>query len=84
VVGREFFRRGQPRAYHVHLVAEGEALWRQYRAFRGYLRTHARAAVRYADLKRALAAPFRRDRESYIHGKAPFIQKILGRANCAT
>ena len=32
------FRRGQPRAYHVHLVDEGGPLWRDYIAFRDYLR----------------------------------------------
>ena len=30
VPGRHYFRRGQPRAYHVHLVEEGGPLWRDY------------------------------------------------------
>jgi hypothetical protein len=30
VPGRQFFCRGQPRAYHVHLVEEGGPLWREY------------------------------------------------------
>ena len=37
--GRAFFRRGQPRAYHVHLVEDDGPLWRAYLAFRDYLRT---------------------------------------------
>jgi len=43
VPGRQFFRRGQPRAYHMHLVEEGGPLWRDYLAFRDYLRAHAEA-----------------------------------------
>src|SRR6266566_4148153 len=79
VAGHEFFRRGQPRAYHIHLVEEGAALWRGYLAFRDYLRRDAGAARRYADLKRSLAARFPRDREAYIEGKAKFVQEILQR-----
>src|SRR6266571_2396774 len=77
VPGREFFRRGQPRAYHVHLVEEGSGLWRDYLAFRDYLRAHAEAARQFADLKRALAARFTRDREAYIKAKSARVQEIL-------
>ncbi|HEX2523723.1 MAG TPA: GrpB family protein, partial [Terriglobia bacterium] len=55
VPGRQFFCRGQPRAYHVHLVEEGGPLWRDYVAFRDYLGAHAEAARQFADLKRVLA-----------------------------
>ena len=51
VPGRQYFRRGEPRAYHVHLVEEGGPLWRDYVAFRDYLRTDAEAARQFADLK---------------------------------
>lgn len=83
VPGREFFRRGQPRAYHVHLVQEAGDLWRSYIAFRDYLRTDIGAARRYADLKQSLAAQFPRNREAYIEGKAVFVQDILRRASGA-
>lgn len=83
IAGREFFRRGQPRAYHLHLVEGGGSLWRQYLAFRNYLRTNNDAASRYADLKRSLAAQFPRDREAYIDGKARFAQEIIQRATVA-
>ncbi len=73
IAGHQFFRRGQPRAYHIHLVHEDGALWRQYTAFRDHLRADAGAARRYGDLKRALAARFPRDREAYIEGKAAFV-----------
>jgi GrpB-like predicted nucleotidyltransferase (UPF0157 family) len=75
--GREFFRRGQPRAYHLHLVEEGGDHWRGYLAFRDYLREHPAAAERVAEAKRALAARFPRDREAYTEGKTPFVQEIL-------
>ena len=34
ILGHQFFRRGQPRAYHIHLVELGGRLWREYLAFR--------------------------------------------------
>jgi GrpB-like predicted nucleotidyltransferase (UPF0157 family) len=80
VPGREFFRRGQPRAYHVHLAEKDSPLWRDYLVFRDYLRTHSEAARQFADLKRTLAARFPRDREAYINGKSARVREILQRA----
>jgi GrpB-like predicted nucleotidyltransferase (UPF0157 family) len=77
VPGREFFRRGQPRAYHTHLVDLGGPLWDDYLAFRDYLRAHPDAARQFADLKRGLAAQFPRDREAYINGKTARVREIL-------
>jgi len=77
VPGREFFRRGQPRAYHVHLVEAGGSLWCDYLAFRDYLRAHTEAARDFADVKRALAARFPRDREAYIDAKSAAVREIL-------
>ena len=77
VPGRQFFCRGQPRAYHVHLVEEGGPLWRDYVAFRDYLRAHAEAARQFADLKRVLAERFSRDREAYMNAKSSHVQGVL-------
>lgn len=77
VPGREFFRRGVPRAYHVHLVEAGGRLWREYLGFRDYLRAHHEAARRFADVKRELAARFSTDRETYITAKSPHVREIL-------
>jgi len=77
VPGRQFFCRGEPRAYHVHLVEEGGPLWRDYVAFRDYLRAYAEAARQFADLKRVLAARFSRDREAYMNAKSAHVQEIL-------
>jgi GrpB-like predicted nucleotidyltransferase (UPF0157 family) len=75
--GREFFRRGHPRAYHLHLVDESGDHWRNYLAFRNYLREHPDALHRVAEAKRALAARFPRGREAYTEGKTPIVQEIL-------
>jgi GrpB-like predicted nucleotidyltransferase (UPF0157 family) len=77
VPGREFFCRGQPRAYHVHLVEGGGPLWREYVVFRDFLRCHAEAARQFADLKRVLAARFSHDREAYMNAKSSHVEEIL-------
>jgi len=80
IAGHQFFRRGQPRAYHIHLVEEDGELWRQYLGFRDHLRADPTAARRYGELKEALAARFPHDRESYINGKSEFVREVLSRS----
>ena len=80
IPGRDFFRRGAPRAYHVHLVEIGSRQWRVQLAFRDYLRAHADAAAEYGALKSALAERFPRDREAYMSANSPFIARVLERA----
>lgn len=77
VPGREYFRRGQPMAYHLHLVAAGSDLWRDHLAFRDFLRAHPDTARQFGELKRALAAQFPRDRAAYTSGKSTRIKEIL-------
>ena len=77
IPGRDFFRRGEPRQYHVHLAHSDSAFHRDHRAFRDYLRTHADAAAEYAALKRELAVKHPFDREAYIQGKTAFVEGIL-------
>jgi GrpB-like predicted nucleotidyltransferase (UPF0157 family) len=77
VPGREFFRRGQPRAYHLHLVEEDGPLWREYLGFRDYLRGDLDAARQFADLKRQLAVRFSEDREAYTSAKSWHVQRVL-------
>ena len=83
VPGRHYFRRGQPRAYHVHLVEEGDRLWRDYLVFRDYLRAHAEAARRFAGVKRELSVRFAHDREAYMNAKSQYVQEILRLASRA-
>jgi GrpB-like predicted nucleotidyltransferase (UPF0157 family) len=61
----------------VHLVEEGGRHWRDYLDFRDYLRTHPDAARQFADLKRALAARFPRNREAYIDAKSARVRETL-------
>ena len=77
--GRDFFRRGDPRQYHLHLTQIESDFWREHRAFRDHLRANPGAASEYASLKRRLAAQFPRDREKYIDGKAEFVHATLAR-----
>jgi GrpB-like predicted nucleotidyltransferase (UPF0157 family) len=77
VPGREYFRRGQPPAYHVHLIEEGGPLWRDYLGFRDYLRAHAKAASQFAEVKRILAARFPDDRKAYMNAKSLHVEEIL-------
>jgi GrpB-like predicted nucleotidyltransferase (UPF0157 family) len=77
IAGRDFFRLGTPRKYHLHLTSLNGAFWRDQRAFRDHLRTHDDAAAEYAALKHQLAATFPRDRPAYIDGKTAFVQRIL-------
>jgi GrpB-like predicted nucleotidyltransferase (UPF0157 family) len=77
VPGREYFRRGVPRSYHLHLIEEGGPLWCDYLAFRDYLRAHEESARQCADLKRVLAARFPQDRDAYMNAKSPHVQEIL-------
>lgn len=79
IPGRDFFRRGDPRQYHLHLAVTGSAFWNDHRAFRDHLRANPETAAAYAKLKRDLAELFRRDREAYINGKTAFIRGVLGR-----
>ena len=81
--GRHYFCRGEPRAYHVHLVEEDSSLWRDYIAFRDYLRTHGDICGQFADVKRVLAARFAKDREAYTNAKSLHVQDILRRARGA-
>jgi GrpB-like predicted nucleotidyltransferase (UPF0157 family) len=83
IPGHQFFRRGQPRAYHIHLVEQGGALWREYLAFRDVLRSDPDAKREYTELKRALAGRFSRDREGYIDGKTTFVRTMLSRVSGA-
>ena len=77
ILGRDFFRRGDPRSYHLHVTEVGSDFWDAHRLFRDYLRLHADAAREYGNLKDSLARRFPNDREAYIDGKTAFVERIL-------
>jgi len=77
IPGREFFRRGKPRSYHLHFTRTGNAFWRRHLGFRDLLRSDPVLRDAYAELKHQLAARFPTNREAYIEGKTEFIQAAL-------
>lgn len=80
IPGREYFRRGAPRAYHLHLVVQGGPFWREHLAFRDALRAHSDVRAAYAALKLDLARRFPRDREAYTDGKSAFVRRVVAQA----
>jgi GrpB-like predicted nucleotidyltransferase (UPF0157 family)/chloramphenicol 3-O-phosphotransferase len=74
---RRFFRKGQPRTHHVHIVETGSAELRDHLAFRDALRTNAEWRDQYAALKIALADRHRNDRAQYSDSKTGFVQRVL-------
>jgi GrpB-like predicted nucleotidyltransferase (UPF0157 family) len=77
IPGREFFRRGEPRQYHLHLTLTRSQFWLDHRDFRDWLRAHRDAAAEYAALKHALAERFPDDRPAYVDGKSLFVESVL-------
>lgn len=80
IPGRLFLRKGMPRTHHIHVTELGSEFWTDHVLFRDYLRAHPEEALRYADLKRELAARFTLDRVRYTESKAPFISNLLEKA----
>jgi GrpB-like predicted nucleotidyltransferase (UPF0157 family) len=65
------------RTHHLHLVPMGSRLWNERLAFRDALRADENLRTEYRDLKVALAAKYRHDRDGYTDAKAPFIHRVL-------
>lgn len=65
------------RTHHLHLVPYRSLLWTERIAFRDCLRSDARVASEYAELKHRLAEVHRFDREAYTEAKGPFIARVL-------
>jgi GrpB-like predicted nucleotidyltransferase (UPF0157 family) len=80
VPGRDYFRRGNPRTHHVHVVSWSSRFWHEQLLFRDHLRAHPDAAREYTALKRELAAAFPDDGRKYSEEKGPFIKSVLRRA----
>jgi GrpB-like predicted nucleotidyltransferase (UPF0157 family) len=80
IPGDRFFRRGDPRSYHLHMYAVDSPIRADHFNFRDYLIAHSEVAMEYADLKLALAERYPKDRPSYIEAKAPFVKGVLENA----
>jgi GrpB-like predicted nucleotidyltransferase (UPF0157 family) len=77
IPGRIFFRKGQPRSHHVHVLPFGGQSWNRHLAFRDLLRQRPDLAEKYARTKRELAASHGADRMAYTEAKTPFIEAAL-------
>ena len=80
IPGRIFFRKGDPRTFHLHLYSHGHPEIEWHLRFRDYLRLHPEAAREYEQLKRALAEKYRNDRVAYTEAKSEFIRAIEAKA----
>ena len=80
IPGRLYFRKGQPRSHHIHLVEHGCEFWARHIAFRDLLRARSDLVEQYSALKRRLAAEYGTDREGYTEAKTPFIDAALRKA----
>ena len=67
----------EKRTYYLHITEYGSKTWKNYLAFRDYLRVHPEAVQKYAELKKELAAHYPQKRELYTQGKKRFIQGVL-------
>jgi GrpB-like predicted nucleotidyltransferase (UPF0157 family) len=77
--GRLYFRKGEPRTHHVHVVEHGGDHWERQLLFRDALRADPEERKRYDAFKRQLAAAGH-PREVYTELKTPFIREVEARA----
>lgn len=80
VPGRHFFRKGEPRTHHLHIVAARSDFWKHHLLFRDYLISNRQIAEEYNKLKADLAARFPQDREAYTNGVESFVTRVLREA----
>lgn len=80
-VDRKFFRKGQPRTHHLHIVAEDNAELRDHLIFRDALRADAALRDEYAALKYDLANRFKTDRAHYSDSKTQFVRRVIESAS---
>ena len=74
---RHYFRKGNPRTHHLHMCEITSQEWVNHLRFCDYLTQHPDKAKAYKALKQKLAQQYTNDRESYLKGKASFIEEIL-------
>lgn len=73
---RRFFRKGEPRTHHLHIVEQGSVSLKEHLAFRDALRAQPDLKDKYAELKAGLAGRHQEDRASYSESKTTFVQRV--------
>src|SRR5580692_4218731 len=63
-------------AHHLYVCPLHSRDFQRHVGFRDYLRAHPTEAKAYGDLKKALAAQFRDDREAYMAGKDDLVKEL--------
>jgi GrpB-like predicted nucleotidyltransferase (UPF0157 family) len=76
---RLWFLRPHPsaRTHHLQIVQQGSSDFTALISFRDALRDHPDLLKAYADLKKALAASHRTDRDAYTNAKSEFVRSVL-------
>ena len=77
---REFFFAKGPeekRTYHLHLMKYNGEIWKDYLAFRDYMRANKKCAQEYASLKKNLSNKYFEKRVEYTAGKSKFIRETI-------
>jgi GrpB-like predicted nucleotidyltransferase (UPF0157 family) len=76
---RHYFHKGTPasRTHHVHMLEIHSRQWEDQILFRDYLIRHPETAQEYAVLKQELAEQFPADRQAYLDGKTPLVERVL-------
>lgn len=77
---RHYFVKGNPRSHHIHMVEIGSREWKSHLFVRDTLIQRPELAEEYALLKTDLAGRYAADRDAYLQGKAPFIERVLAMA----
>mgnify|MGYP001035186903 CR=1 FL=1 len=62
---------------HLHIVKKGTGIYKEYLAFRDYLRAHRAEAKRYADLKRLWRKQAKGVRTYYTTLKGNYVKDVL-------
>lgn len=84
IPGRRYFWKGSGDRHtvHLHVFEHGHEAALNHLFFRDYLRNNEKSAIDYARLKTKLAQQFSHDIESYVAGKAAFVENILAQRKC--
>ena len=83
IAGRRYFRKDNPagvRTHQVHVFKSGSADVNRHLAFRDYMLAHHQEALRYSELKVALAKAHPDDIHAYMDGKDSLIKEVERRA----
>jgi GrpB-like predicted nucleotidyltransferase (UPF0157 family) len=79
IPGRRFFRkdnRESVRTHHIHAFEVASVQVKRHLAFRDYMLAHPEDALKYSELKSALARKYPQNIDKYMDGKDGFIKEM--------